>query len=176
MPKAIASTQTVPTQVIVLDSDTVYTIDQPGHYVFELVKPKTEIKIISAMKATGNAVIELDVLIKHLAPEIHAQAILKAVGFDHSRIILRAKILIEKGCQKTESFLTERVLLVSEHARALAIPDLEILTDDVRCSHAASISKIPEEQIFYLTSRGLARRAAEEMIVKGFLKNTALSD
>ncbi len=157
-------------QTIVLDSSTDYVIKKPGNYIFELVTPKTEINISMVAKAKGEENLETEILIHHLAPEIKAQTTLKAVGFDHSKISLKAKILIDPECKKTESFLTERVLLVSPHARALAIPDLEILTDDVRCSHAASVTKIPEEQIFYLVSRGLKRRVAEEMIVEGFLK------
>lgn len=166
MPKSF----TAKPQVIRIDSNTNYQITKPGNYVFELVSPRIEVNIFSTMKVAGDEQLELEILIHHLAPEIKAQTTLKAVGFDHAKISLKAKILIDRGCQKTESFLTERVLLVSEHARALAIPDLEILTDDVRCSHAASITKIPEEQIFYLTSRGLSRRSAEEMIVDGFLQ------
>ncbi|MCA9369371.1 SufD family Fe-S cluster assembly protein, partial [Candidatus Woesebacteria bacterium] len=64
---------------------------------------------------------------------------------------------------------TERVLLLSDTATAETVPDLEILTDDVKCSHAASVSRIPEEQIFYLQSRGIERSTAEDMIVEGFL-------
>jgi Fe-S cluster assembly protein SufD len=63
-------------------------------------------------------------------------------------------------------------LLLSDNAKAEAIPDLEILTDDVKCSHAASISRIPESQLFYLMSRGIPRSAAEDLIVNGFLENT----
>jgi Fe-S cluster assembly scaffold protein SufB len=157
-------------QTIVIDSSIDYVIEKPGNYIFQLITPRTEVNISSTMKAKGDDNIEMEILIHHLAPEIKAQTTLKAVGFDNSKISLKAKILINRGCNKTESFLTERVLLVSPNARALAIPDLEILTDDVRCSHAASVTKIPEEQIFYLTSRGLSRRMAEEMIVDGFLK------
>lgn len=163
------SPQPLPAQIIRIDSSLDYVIKKPGHYIFELVAPRIEVNISSTMQAKGQDDLEMEILVHHQAPQIKAQTTLRAVGFDQSKISLKAKILIDPDCQKTESFLTERVLLVSEKARALAIPDLEILTDDVRCSHAASITKIPEDQIFYLTSRGLNRRAAEEMIVKGFL-------
>jgi Fe-S cluster assembly scaffold protein SufB len=81
------------------------------------------------------------------------------------------RIIIDPECGDTNSFLSERILLLSDSARAEAVPDLEILTDDVKCSHAATISRIPDDQIFYLMSRGLSRQTAEEEIVSGFLEN-----
>jgi len=60
--------------------------------------------------------------------------------------------------------------LLNEGARADAIPNLEIQTDEVKCSHAATVSSIPEEQLFYLQSRGLNLQTAQDLIVSGFLK------
>jgi Fe-S cluster assembly protein SufD len=59
--------------------------------------------------------------------------------------------------------------LLSDQAKAEAVPELEILSDDVKCSHAASISRIPAEHLFYLQSRGLNQTQAEELVVEGFL-------
>jgi Fe-S cluster assembly scaffold protein SufB len=159
-----------PPKIITIDKDTHYIIEEAGNYIFEIVQSNITVDIFSALTAHGEDTVELNVLIHHKAPQTTAQTTLKAVGFDASTLVLKAKILIEPGCPQTESFLTERVLLVSKDAHALAVPDLEILTDDVKCSHAASVTMIPEEQIFYLTSRGIARKKAEEMIVEGFLK------
>lgn len=156
-------------QTIQVKKNTDFEITKAGNYVFKITQPDVNLKIFSALRAEGNDVLELNVVIHHLVGRTVANTILKAVGFDQSQIIIKAKILIDENCPQTESFLTERVLLASPQAHALAVPDLEILTDDVRCSHAASVTKIPEEQIFYLMSRGVSRRTAEEMIVKGFL-------
>ena len=82
---------------------------------------------------------------------------------------MKGKIIIDENCGDSSSFLTERVLLLSDKAKAEAIPDLEIKTDDVQCSHAASISSISEEHLFYLETRGIGREKAEEMVVDGFL-------
>ena len=67
--------------------------------------------------------------------------------------------------------MTERVLLLSDTATAETIPDLEIESYDVKCSHAASVSRINEEQLFYLMSRGISRVKAEDMVVVGFLND-----
>jgi Fe-S cluster assembly scaffold protein SufB len=157
-------------QTIIIDKDTKHIIKEPGYYIFEIIKPNIKVDIFSAVQTKGDETKELNVIIHHKAPKTTAQTTLKAVGFDKSTLIMKAKILIDPGCQETESFLTERVLLLSKDAHAIAIPDLEILTDDVKCSHAASVSQIPEEQIFYMTSRGISKKTAEDMIVEGFLK------
>lgn len=163
--------QTSKPTIIKVDKTLNYEIKKPGDYIFEIVKEDINLDIFSAIQAKGKKTVELNVLIHHQVPNTTAQTTLKAVGYDQSTLVMKAKILIDPGCHQTESFLTERALLVSKDAHALAIPDLEILTDDVKCSHAASVTKIPEEQIFYLTSRGIKREKAEKMIVKGFLKS-----
>jgi Fe-S cluster assembly scaffold protein SufB len=149
-------------------------ITKAGTYVFELDKPGTDLEVSMALEAAGEEILEIDLLIHHRVANTTANTILKAVGTDKSQIIIKAKILIDKDCPNTESFLTEKVLLISSEAKAIAVPDLEILSDDVKCSHAASVSKIPEKQIFYLMSRGVSRKKAQEMIVEGFLQGQTL--
>jgi Fe-S cluster assembly protein SufD len=73
------------------------------------------------------------------------------------------------GC---EAYQENRNLLLSEAARADSIPELEILNDDVRCSHGATMTSIDEDQLFYLQSRGLPRQQAIRLIVFGFLGQT----
>ena len=89
---------------------------------------------------------------------------------DQASVTFVGRIIIDEDCGDSHSFLTERILLLSDKAHAKAVPDLEIKTDDVSCSHAASVSNIPEEHIFYLMSRGISRTRSEEMIVEGFLE------
>jgi len=85
-----------------------------------------------------------------------------------AKIIGTIKVL--PGAEKTNSFLAERLLILSDKARAEAVPNLEIEADDVKCSHAATVGKIDEEQMFYLMSRGLPRAQAQDIIVEGFLQ------
>jgi Fe-S cluster assembly protein SufD len=65
---------------------------------------------------------------------------------------------------------TSRNIVLSEHAKADAIPNLEIEANDVRCGHAASVGPVDEDAIFYLTSRGIPREEAERLIVTGFFQ------
>ena len=70
--------------------------------------------------------------------------------------------------KKTDGYQANRNLTLSPHARADSIPGLEILADDVRCTHGATVGKIDPEQIFYLRSRGIPKHEAERLIVEGF--------
>ena len=71
---------------------------------------------------------------------------------------------------QTDGYQTSRNLILDSRAHADAIPGLEIKTDDVRCSHGATISQIDDEIVFYLKSRGLDELSAREMIVNGFFE------
>ena len=77
-------------------------------------------------------------------------------------------IYVSPEAGKTDGYQSNRNLILSRQARADSIPGLEILTDDVRCTHGATVGKIDEEQVFYLQSRGLSRGDAEHLIVEGF--------
>lgn len=145
------------------------TIDTPGEYLIELVKEGAEVEIGGQFLAAGTETTEVKVVIHHKAANTLANTTLKGVGRDKAKVSFTGRIIIDPDCGNSNSFLTERILLLSDEAKAEAIPDLEILTDDVKCSHAASISRIPETQLFYLMSRGISKSEAEELIVEGFL-------
>jgi Fe-S cluster assembly protein SufD len=78
-------------------------------------------------------------------------------------------IKVDHGAQQTDAFQESRNLLLSKTAHADAIPGLEILADDVRCTHAAAIAQIDPDQLFYLRARGLDAEVASRLVVEGFL-------
>jgi Fe-S cluster assembly protein SufD len=160
MTKTITISQLVNEPIVITES---------GKYVVEITKPGAEIELSGAFLAQKKEQVDVEVVVHHQAPNTRANTVLKGVGRDQAKVRFVGRIIIDKDCGNTNSFLTERILLLSDEATAEAIPDLEILTDDVKCSHAASISRIPEEHIFYLQSRGIGRTEAEDMIVDGFL-------
>lgn len=146
------------------------TLENLGEYQIELLGEGASVEIAGVFEANGSEQKEVSVTIIHRAGHTRANTTLKGVARDKGFLKFVGRIIIDKGCPDTNSFLTEKILLLSDKARAEAIPDLEIESDDVKCSHAATISKIPEEQIFYLQSRGLSEKNAKEAIVEGFLK------
>lgn len=145
-------------------------LDQPGEYHVELVGSGAHADIQGSFLAQGKDEVEINLYIVHKAPHTSAQTMMKGVALDQARVRFFGRIMIEPGCPDTQSFLEERILLLSDQAKAEAVPELEILSDDVKCSHAASISRIPVEHLFYLQSRGISAKAAEQLIVDGFLE------
>ena len=77
-------------------------------------------------------------------------------------------IQVSEGAQRTDAYQANRNLLLSDTARADSIPGLEILANDVRCTHGATIGHVDEEQMYYLMARGLPRAEAQRLIVEGF--------
>lgn len=148
------------------------TLNESGHYVIKLTGSGAEVEIGGAFVAHHTDIVDVTVVIHHQAPHTRANTTLKGIGRDQAQVKFVGRIIIDEHCGDTNSFLTERILLLSDQAKAEAVPDLEIQSDDVKCSHAASISRIPEEHIFYLMSRGLSRAAAEEALIAGFLETT----
>jgi len=81
-------------------------------------------------------------------------------------------IRIEPGAPQSEAYQENRNLMLSEACRADTIPELEILTDEVACTHGATVAPVDPEHLFYLRSRGIPPAGALRLVVRGFLENT----
>lgn len=145
-------------------------LEQADKYLIEIVDPGVEVEIASVFNLKDKDHQELKVVIHHKAAHTRANTIFRGVVDDQAYLKMMGRIIIDPNCPDTNSFLDERILLLSNNARAEAIPDLEIESDDVKCSHAAAITNINQEHLFYLTSRGVSEKKAKELIVEGFLK------
>lgn len=157
------------TYQLVSDEQRKIVLDQPGFYLIELTGEKAEAQIEARVSLRATEQFALKVVIRHQASHTKATTKLLGTATDQAFLTLEGKIIIEENCRQCESFLTERVLLLSPEAKAQVVPDLEIKNNDVHCSHAASISYIPAEQIFYLMSRGLSQAVAQKEIAGAFL-------
>lgn len=104
----------------------------------------------------------------HLSQNTTSDLLFKGALLDESRSVWQGMIYVAPGAQKTDGYQANRNLVLSRKARADSIPGLEILADDVRCTHGATVGRMDEDQIFYLLSRGIPRRQAERLIVEGF--------
>lgn len=94
----------------------------------------------------------------------------KVVVEEGGNLELKGKVMISKNAVRSDVYLKMQVLLLGVNARAVVIPDMEILCNEVKAGHAASIGRVDENQIFYLMSRGLTRPEAVELLVKAFLE------
>jgi Fe-S cluster assembly protein SufD len=106
----------------------------------------------------------------HAAPNCKSDLLYKGALRDHSRAVYSGWVHVRKDAQKTNAMQTSRNIVLSEHAKADAIPNLEIEANDVRCGHAASVGPVDEEALFYLETRGIPRAEAERLIVSGFFQ------
>jgi Fe-S cluster assembly protein SufD len=106
----------------------------------------------------------------HVAPNCTSDLLYKGALRDRSRAVYSGWVHVRPGAQKTDAMQTSRNIVLSEHAKADAIPNLEIEANDVRCGHAASVGPVDDETVFYLQSRGIPRAEAERLIVSGFFQ------
>lgn len=104
----------------------------------------------------------------HMAAHTTSDLLFKGALTDESRSVWQGMIYVAPGAQKTDGYQANRNLVLSRKARADSIPGLEILADDVRCTHGATVGKIDSDQVFYLRSRGIPEKEAERVIVEGF--------
>jgi len=116
----------------------------------------------------GEQHLDHDTQQNHLAPNTTSDLIFKGALKGKSRSVWQGMIYVAPGAQKTDGYQANRNLMLSTDARADSIPGLEIMADDVRCTHGATVGKIDEDQVFYLRSRGIPYREAERLIVEGF--------
>jgi Fe-S cluster assembly protein SufD len=101
-------------------------------------------------------------------PEGELDQLQKAVAADHSHSIFNGAIQVPRSAQRTDASQLSRSLLLSRRARVDAKPELEIVADDVKCAHGATVSQLQQEQLFYLRSRGVAADEAAALLLKGF--------
>jgi len=133
-----------------------------------LVGPGAEGRMSGFYLADGNQHLDHDTQQNHLAPHTTSDLLFKGGLLDRSRSVWQGMIYVGPGAQNTDGYQANRNIILSEKARADSIPGLEILADDVRCTHGATVSQLEEEPVYYLMSRGLPRKQAERLVVHGF--------
>ncbi len=122
-----------------------------------------------------NQVHDNRVFVNHLGKNTSSNMITKGVLGDESSSIFTGTIHIGEGAEKTDSHQQNRNILLSEKATAQSVPNLEILCDDVICSHGSSVGPIDEKLYHYVMSRGIDKESAEKLLIKGFF-NEVIND
>ncbi|HLA86972.1 MAG TPA: Fe-S cluster assembly protein SufD [Anaerolineales bacterium] len=116
----------------------------------------------------GTQHLDHDTQQNHLAPHTTSDLLFKGALKGKSRSVWQGMIYVAPNAQKTDGYQANRNLVLDDQARADSIPGLEILADDVRCTHGATVGKLELEPLFYLKSRGIPQREAEQLVVEGF--------
>ena len=107
-------------------------------------------------------------LIHFAQPHCIAKQLHKCIVNNRARAVFNGRIEVPKAAQQTNAAQLSRNLLLSPKARVDTKPQLEIVANDVKCAHGATVSQLDDEEVFYLQSRGLDRKAACDILVKGF--------
>lgn len=137
----------------------------------DLVDRGATSRVTGAYFADGKQHLDYDTYQLHAAPDTESDFAFKGALRDAARTVWRGMIRVEEGAQKTNAYQENRNLLLSKSAMANSIPGLEILANDVRCTHGATLSQVDRDQLFYLMARGLPRSEAERLIVRGFFQD-----
>jgi Fe-S cluster assembly protein SufD len=128
-------------------------------------------RVTGAYFADGTQHLDYDTFQEHIAPNTTSDFAFKGALRDNATTVWRGMIRVERDAQKTNAYQENRNLLLSKDAHADSIPGLEILANDVRCTHGATLGQVDREQLFYLMTRGLSRAEAERLIVRGFFQD-----
>ena len=109
------------------------------------------------------------VFVTHDAVNCESRQVFKKVLRNGATGVFQGKILVQPDAQKTDGYQISQGLLLDEDSQFLAKPELEIYADDVACSHGSTCGAIDEEAMFYLKSRGVPKKEAQDMLVLAFL-------
>jgi Fe-S cluster assembly protein SufD len=128
-------------------------------------------RVTGAYFADGEQHLDYDTFQEHIAPDCESDFAFKGALRDHATAVWRGMIRVEPNAQKTNAYQECRNLMLSPTTHAVPIPGLEIMANDVRCTHGATVGRVDREDLFYLMSRGLKRSEAERLIVRGFFQD-----
>ena len=108
------------------------------------------------------------IFVEHACPHCTSRELYKGIVDDSARARFNGHVLVQDGAVKTEAYMTNRNILLTDKAHVDTRPFLEIYNDDVKCSHGSTIGQLDEQALFYLRSRGIPGRVAMTMLSYAF--------
>jgi len=138
----------------------------------KLAGPGADAKVTGAYATRGRQHLDYATTQEHAAANTTSDLAFRGILDGRSHTVWSGMIKVDPGAQQIDAFQESRNLLLTKKAHADSIPGLEILANDVRCTHAAAIAQIDPEQLYYLRSRGLALEQAKRLVIEGFLEAT----
>ncbi len=125
--------------------------------------------MLAVSVATNDQEFDSRTLQDHISPRTASDLLYKNALDDKARCTFGGLIRVEPHAHFTDAYQKVRNLLLSDDSEANSMPGLEILADNVRCTHGATSGQINEDEMFYLRSRGIPPRVAQRLLVTGFL-------
>ena len=112
--------------------------------------------------------VDHNTLVQHIEPNCESHQDYKGLYADNSTGVFNGKVVVEKEAQKTNAFQQNNNILIDDNATVNAKPQLEIFADDVKCSHGCTIGQFDEDALFYLQTRGIAKKEAQALLMYAF--------
>lgn len=137
----------------------------------DLVGQGATARVTGTYFADGVQHYDWDTFQEHVAPNTTSDFAFRGVLRDEASAVWRGMIRVEDEAQRTNAYQENRNLLLSSQAHADSIPGLEIMANDVRCTHGATNSPVNRDELFYCMARGMSRAEAERLIVRGFFQD-----
>jgi len=137
-----------------------------------LKEPGAHFEYGSAFLGKDEQIFDQRTIQVHEAPHCTSNLLCKNALRNESKSVFSGLIKVEEDAQHTDAYQTNRNLLLSSQAEADSLPGLEILANEVKCSHGATTSKIDPQELFYMKCRGIAESEAEKLIALGFLSQS----
>jgi Fe-S cluster assembly scaffold protein SufB len=139
-------------------------------YTIKLAEPGAKVTFVGLLIGRETATLSMKVRVQHAAANTTSKVVIKSALSGNAKVGIEGLVAIDPGAKGTNAWLAAHLLL-SEHAKGLAIPSLEILENDIKAGHATTVGRISDLELFYLMSRGLDRVQAKRLVVNGFLQD-----
>ncbi len=137
---------------------------------FHLEESGASITFLAFIIGTKAQNYQIKTISKHTTPNTNAYYYIRSALFDEAKIDYFGNLVIDKIAQQTDCYLAHNSLMLSPKAHTDTEPCLEIEANDVTAGHSATVGRTDESLLFYLMSRGLDRRQAEELLIQGFMQ------
>ena len=141
-----------------------------GKFSFELKEKGIDLQILGLFIGKNKDRFQVETIQHHVAPNSVSNLLIKGVFYDESKFIYQGLIRIEKAAQKTHAYQKNQNLIMSDSCFVDSRPFLEILANDVFCTHGSTTGKLNQDQIYYLLTRNLTKKSAEKLLIDGFIQ------
>lgn len=136
---------------------------------FELDSININCDIYILQVGIPNQVANIDVSVIHKKQYTNAKISVRKIIYNNNKSFIKGLIKMVEGAQNSFNYFDDKGILIGENSTVKVVPSLEIIPNNVKASHGSSLGEIDENQIFYMTSRGIDKKLSENIIARGFL-------
>lgn len=147
----------------------VYFENLSGELTFRIKTSRVDLKIFGLYQGKKEEEFKIKTVQHHIAPDSRSSLLIKGVFDDRSKFFHQGLIRIEKEAQKSHAYEKNQNLVLSENVFVLSKPQLEILANEVYCTHGSTTGYLNQDQIYYLRTRGLSLVQARRLLINGFI-------